>query len=61
MSDGDEAFLHKNGKFFNVISPETEELEDQNLACRPTLPLLLPVPNFIMIAVANRVNSLLAK
>ena len=52
MSNPDDVFPHKNGKNCDVISPEVEMLVTRNVASTLQLPLLLPLPNFIVIGVS---------
>ena len=49
MSDRNDVFLDGNGKF---VTSGMKMSEPQNFACRLPLPLLLPVPNFIVIGVS---------
>ena len=52
MSDRDYAFPRENGKFKTSYLPEIETVVTQNLACQLEIPLLLPVPNFIVTGVS---------
>ena len=53
MSHPNDLFPHKKWKICDVISPELEKSVTQNFACRPQLPLLLPIPNFILIGASE--------